>query len=137
MPLRVEAGEGGLLGAAGEAAPLPHLSIGQHRQGVVEHGVAVADARGAALRWHFEGVAPFEVAVGRAPRRCRHLADVAAKHVAPLVGGEELAGDVVRRRLEGGRTLRVRCHRGLRHEHGDSGITHESADCHGMARLEI
>jgi hypothetical protein len=43
---------------------LPHLSIGQHRQGFVEHCGAVAEARATALQRQFEGVASFEIAVG-------------------------------------------------------------------------
>ena len=124
----VEADEAGLFGAAGEAAALPDLAVSQHRQRFVDYGVAVADAVRGALGIHLEGVAPFELAVGWTFRACLHIGDVAAERVLFVVG-EELAGDVFRRRLEAdGTTLGVRgggkCQQGKRGEHNQGARHH-------------
>jgi hypothetical protein len=97
-----------LLGAAGEAAALPDLAIGKHRQRRITHGIAMADARGRALHCHLEGVAPIEVAISGARGSRRHLDEVAAKR-GLSVKDEELAGNILRRRPEAdGRVLRGR-----------------------------
>src|SRR5262245_6291391 len=84
----VEAGQPGLLGAAGEAGTLPDLAIGERRQPRVHYGVAGADTAGVALRAHPESVAPVQLAIARARRPRVHLADVAAKHRAAVVSVE-------------------------------------------------
>src|SRR6185312_6105160 len=101
-PVRVEAGDARLFRRARKPAALPHLAVSEHRQRIVHHGVAMADAGGGALGVHLEGAAVIEVAIGGSPRLCFHGADVAAERVL-LVVVEILAGDVFRRRLEAGR----------------------------------
>src|SRR5215475_10334356 len=95
----VEAGEPRRLGAAGEAGALPDFAIGERRQPRVHHRVAGADAAGVALRAHLESMAPIQLAIARAGRPRTHLADVAAERRAAAVI-IELAGDILRRRLE-------------------------------------
>lgn len=97
-----------MLRLAGKAAALPDFAIAQHRQRIVHHRVAVAEAHGGALGVHLEGAAVIELAIGGPPRLSVHRADVAAEDVL-LVVVEILAGDVFRRRLEaGGAALGIR-----------------------------
>src|SRR6266478_9096534 len=90
-----------LLRLAGKAAALPDFAVGQRRQRIVHHGVAVADAGGEAFGVHLEGLAVVEVAIGGASWLCFHRSDVAAEDVL-LVVVEVLAGDVFGWRLETG-----------------------------------
>src|ERR1700743_2468565 len=79
VPVGVRAGDAGLLHGAGKAAMLPDLAIGDDRQHLVGQRIAIADAFGvAAARVHHEGLAVFEVAIGRTLRLRLHGRDVAA-----------------------------------------------------------